>query len=72
MIVAVEISLLSYTQAEIKDLLYVLPVNGSHVIYTSHSDVGVYLIVLLDPEIIGVDVEISLLSYTHPCTCTSG
>ena len=37
--VAVEMSLLSYTQAEIWDLAYALPVNGGHVWFTSHSDV---------------------------------
>ena len=40
--VAVEISLLSYVQAEIQDIAHVLPINGSHLAFTSNPDVGEY------------------------------
>ena len=40
--VAVGISLLSLIQAEIQDIAYVLPVNGSHLRFTSHPDIGEY------------------------------
>jgi hypothetical protein len=40
--VAVGISLLSNTQAEIKDLAYILPVNSGHLGFTSQPDVVEY------------------------------
>ena len=67
--VVVGFSLLSYLQAEKYDMANVLPVNGGHVQFTAHLDVGEYPsihicpTVFLDPEIVGVAVGISLLSY---------
>ena len=40
--VAAGISLQSCIQADIYDIAYVLPVNGSHLWFTSHPDVGEY------------------------------
>ena len=67
--VAVGISLLSHTQAEIYTIAYVLPVYSSHVWFTGYADIGEYSYtsptVLLDPENVGVAVGISLLSHTQ-------
>ena len=40
--VAVGISLLSSIESEIFVIAYVLPVNGGHLLFTSHTDVGKY------------------------------
>ena len=40
--VAVGISLLSYIQAEIYDISYVLPVNGGYVLVIRHPDLVEY------------------------------
>jgi hypothetical protein len=64
--VAVVISLLSYIQAEMNDIAYLLPVNGSHLAFTSHplsESIKTSIIVLLEPEDVGLAVRISLLSY---------
>ena len=37
--VAVGISLLSFIQAGIQNIAYVLPVNGSHLCFTSYADI---------------------------------
>ena len=40
--VADGISLLCHTEAKIYDIAYKLPVNGGHLRFTSHPDVGEY------------------------------
>ena len=40
--VIVGISLLSHFEAEIYDIAFVVPVNGGHLLFTSHPDVGKY------------------------------
>ena len=67
--VAVGISLSSHTEAEINDIAYVLqvlPVNGGHLRFTSHPDVGEYshqFHRVARPRQYGVAAGILLLSY---------
>ena len=39
---AIGISFQSFIRAEIQDIAFLLPVNGGHLRFTSHSDVGEY------------------------------
>ena len=63
--VAVELSLLSYIQAEISDIACVLPVDGGHLGFTSHptsESIHRSLTVLMDAENVGVTVRFPLLA----------
>jgi hypothetical protein len=65
MVIAVGMSLLSRIQAEIYDISYLLPVNAAifDLRHTQKSDsILTSLIVLPDPENIGIAFAISLLS----------
>ena len=67
--IAVGISLLSWIQAEMSIMPYLLPVNGRHLWFPAHLHIGQYLqyclVVLPDPENPGIAVGISLLSYVQ-------
>ena len=57
--VAVGISLISYMQADLYVVAYVLPVDGGHLWFTSHPDVGEYPYmcrVFAGPQKLGVAV----------------
>ena len=74
--VAAGISLLSHIQAEIYDIAYVLPVNGRHLRFTSHFDVGEYPYMChrnSGPQKIGVAVgSFVILRWNHDIKFTSG
>ena len=74
--VAVGISLLFCLQAEIYDIAYVLPINGSHLRFTSHADIGEYLNMchrVAGPKQIWVAVGYLVISRSnHDIISTSG